>query len=276
MSPQIIFIFVFFFTFFSLEASTKKMVYIYAGPGVSAHSLLQTTSTMKTFFDTNYKIEHIFPEQIINDDWEKETALFIVPGGADIPYMRFLNGPGNQKIRSFVENGGSFLGICAGSYYGGGFVDFAKGTNIEVQGERELCFFPGIVKGPFLAPYDYKSEAGTRIANLSWKGLSKFEKNSIFSVYCNGGGYFVDAKNQENIEVLASYDPDGEFAALVMCRIGKGKAILSGPHFEYDPELLDHSDEYLQQIIPELKNGNEKRKELIQYLIKELTTANFP
>jgi biotin--protein ligase len=62
--------------------------------------------------------------------------------------------------------------------------------------------------------------------------------------YFNGGGVFVDAaKYQEmnGVEILATYkdsiDVDGGDgnAAVVLCKVGDGKALLTGPHPEYVP-----------------------------------------
>jgi biotin--protein ligase len=276
MIQKIIFAFFTFFAFFLIEASNIPTVYIYAGPGVSKSSLIQTENTMNAFLKFNYLIKHILPEQIIHDNWEKQTALLIVPGGADIPYMQALNGIGNQKIRSYVENGGAFLGICAGSYYGGNFVDFAKGTDLEVLGARELSFFPGIVRGPILAPYDYQSESGARAAKVIWRDAFEFQKNSCFKIYYNGGGAFVDADKKSNTTILACYDTEGQEAAIIECRVGSGKAILSGVHFEYDPTFLDADNEYLKQIIPALRCENSQRIKLIQHLLERLNLNCSP
>lgn len=254
----------------STAVFASKIVYIYAGPGVSKNSLEQTEKTINFFLNAYYEIKQISPEQIIHENWEKETALFIIPGGADIPYTIALNGLGNQKIKSYVENGGAFLGLCAGGYYGGDFVDFAKNTELEVQGKRELAFFPGIVKGPILATYDYQSEKGARAAHIIWNDPFTFKENPIFSVYYNGGGYFVDANQKDNIRVLACYDIGEEFPAIIECEVGSGKAILSGVHFEYDPELLDFNNDDLKPIIRDIKNQNDHRLELVKYLLKRL------
>jgi biotin--protein ligase len=61
-----------------------------------------------------------------------------------------------------------------------------------------------------------------------------------FASYYNGGGVFVDAAavSGRKVEVLASYDQDLDVdggtgkAALVLCHVGDGKALLSGPHPE--------------------------------------------
>lgn len=256
--------------FLPCEASMDQTIYIYAGPGTSKTSLTQTACAIKPCLGSKYQLEYISSEQIINDNWEAQAALLIIPGGADIPYTEALNGAGNQKIRSYVEKGGAYLGICAGSYYAGKYVDFAKGTDLEVLGDRELSFFPGVVRGPFLATYDYKSESGARAAKIVWNESSAFPKDTNFFVYCNGGGYFVDAQKYHQTAVLVSYDVGKEFAAIIECQVGFGKAILSGVHFEYDPFTLDGDDAYLQRFTPILKENNTKRLELVNHLLQRL------
>lgn len=260
------------FSFATLPALTsmRDTVYIYAGPGASKKTMKLTEAAIGHFLKPRYQIKYILPEQLINDSWEIQTALLIIPGGADIPYAQALNGIGNQKIKSYVENGGSFLGICAGSYYAGKFVDFAKGTPLEVQGARELSFFPGTVRGPIFAPFNYQNESSARAVKITWKDIVGFQKNSTFVVYYNGGGYFVDAETKQQTTVLASYDVEEEFAAIIECRLGRGKVILSGVHFEKDADLLDSNDHYLQQIIPDLKAANPARLLLIQHLLERL------
>ncbi len=247
----------------------EKTVFIYNGPGVSQESLKHTTAAVRKVLP-NHPMEYIGPCRVINDSWEEKAALFILPGGADIPYMKELNGPGNQKIKSYVANGGAFLGICAGSYYAGGFVDFAKNTFLEVQGKRELAFFPGVVKGPVLSEYDYLSQKGARAARLTWVDLNAFEKDEQFTVFYNGGGYFEDATNFPNTSVLAYYDKEKKLPAIIECRIGKGIVILSGAHFEYDPALLNSKDMYLKTVIPLIAEDDQHRELLLKHLFQRL------
>src|SRR5439155_581244 len=75
-------------------------------------------------------------------------SLFIMPGGRDQPYHAGLQGEANQQIRAFVEEGGAYVGICAGAYYGSARVEFDRGFPLEVCEERELCFFSGTAVGP--------------------------------------------------------------------------------------------------------------------------------
>lgn len=244
----------------------QKKIGIYNGPGVSQECFKQTGSAIKELLP-QYYIESMSPSQLIHDSWECNTALFILPGGADMPYLHHLNGRGNQKIRNYVEEGGAFLGICAGSYYAGSFVDFAKNTTQSIQGNRELAFFPGIVKGP-LVPYDYFSQTGARAAKLFWNTQQGFTNGKEFTLFYNGGGYFVDASHYKNVNILAFYEK--KLPAIIQCKVGKGLAILSGVHFEYNPFLLKFQDSYLEKIHTILYKENAQRMLLMTHLFDRL------
>lgn len=168
-----------------------------------------------------------------------------MPGGADLGYCKTLNGEGNRKIMQYVNLGGAYLGLCAGSYYGSKRCEFMVGDKrMEVLGDRELAFYPGTCRGLAFPGFVYASEAGARAVEL------KVHKNAFataganvpdtFKSYFNGGGVFVDAETLQDrgVEILASYteplnvDSGRGTAALVYRKIGDGHIILSGPHPE--------------------------------------------
>ena len=94
--------------------------------------------------------------------WTDGCLLLVMPGGADLPYCRQLNGPGTASIQGkrhhscalqncmltsanalaksskalrpgdlhagYVEGGGAYLGLCAGAYFACESVEFALGT----------------------------------------------------------------------------------------------------------------------------------------------------
>lgn len=170
-----------------------------------------------------------------------------MPGGADMGYCRTLNGAGNQKITQYVNLGGAYLGLCAGGYYGSARCEFMVGDEqMEVVGDRELGFFPGVCRGLAFPGFVYASEKGARAAELRVNGerFATVGGNVPESVktYFNGGGVFVDAENnamkQRGVEVLASFteplnvDSGKGTAAVVYRKIGNGHTILSGPHPE--------------------------------------------
>lgn len=189
------------------------------------------------------------------EPWADFCALLVIPGGADLGYCRALdgdfagsNGNGGAGIARYVREGGAYLGLCAGGYYGSGRCEFEVGHPLlEVVGKRELAFFPGVCRGGAFGGFEYNSEAGARAAVLTVgeEALSiDGEAPALpdeFRCYVNGGGVFVDADrmSDQGVEVLATYGEPlavhgGErgSAAVVCCRVGKGLAILTGPHIE--------------------------------------------
>ena len=165
------------------------------------------------------------------------------PGGADLGYCKALNGEGNRRISDYLRRGGSYLGFCAGGYYGSGRCEFEVGdSDLEVIGRRELALFPGTCRGAAFKGFDYMSEKGARAIKLRIsKDLFVDDVPQRVTSYFNGGGVFVDAKSfgPSKVQVLAEYDEAPEVdggggnAAVVLCNIGQGKAVLTGPHPEY-------------------------------------------
>ena len=120
-----------------------------------------------------------------------------MPGGADLPYCADLNGRGNELIRQFVEEGGgSYLGLCAGGYYGCSRVEFEPDSEkLRVAGDRELGFFPGVALGAVVPGFRYETEAGAAATRLAWRrrrrsGREQEEWSECLD-YCNGGPVFV-------------------------------------------------------------------------------------
>lgn len=206
---------------------------IYKGPGacpVSIENLYKTCKRLNA--DT---VNYISSDEIISGNWE--CTHLIMPGGRDIPYTRSLKGEGAAQIRRFVERGGTYIGVCAGAYFGGSYVSFDEGGPLQVLGERELKFYSGTVKGPAYGTFDYYSNKGASAVEIDWQ-----EK---IHVYFNGGGAFVDG----DAKIIASYP--NKLPAIIETSVGNGKALLSGVHFEF---LSDDLDESLFPIKSKLNN----------------------
>ncbi len=249
-----------FFASISL-AQKRNIVYIYQDEGVSEGSLHQTILTFKNLLK-KYHVTTINSEQVKAGSWTKNAILFVIPGGADLPYVKKLTGKGNDIIKKYVIGGGSFIGICAGSYYGSSYVEFDKNGSLEVLGKRELGFFKGKAIGPVLAPYNYNTQSGSRAATIHTI-LPNIIKTVVFY---NGGGFFENAKEYPNTTVVGTYE--NNLPAIILIKHGAGKILLSGVHFEYDPNLLDNSDPYIQKIINSLNKANDSRKMLLGQLMK--------
>lgn len=218
---------------------------------------------------SNWITSYISAKEILHSDWESETSLLIIPGGRDVPFHEALKGEGNQRIRKYVENGGSFLGICAGAYYGCKSVEFDCGMELEVKGLRELNFFPGIARGPVYGPgtFRYRSEYGAKAASIS----NSFEKGSLKSYY-NGGCYFVDADQYANVTCISKYlDIENQPAAIIEITVGQGRVILSGVHIEIGTSY--QSTTFKKDMMNMLAPYEEQRKSLFQSIIHHLISV---
>lgn len=247
-----------------------KKILIYRDEGADPFCVASLVSSLKQEkFHQTYLIDwadkHLFREA----SWQKDTQLLIFPGGRDIPYHQALEGSGNHHISDFVCNGGNFLGICAGGYYGSASIEFEQGGPLEVVANRELKFFPGIARGPIygLGKFHYQSDQGAQIAKLSLSPST----SSFVSIYYNGGCAFVKAECYDNISIIARYaDIDEQPPAIVKCAVGTGQAILCGVHPEYNTYSACFKNCLQDPHLFELKKMEQDRRSLFLSILKQL------
>ncbi|KAK9825704.1 hypothetical protein WJX81_008129 [Elliptochloris bilobata] len=106
---------------------------VYAGDGAGSRSVLSAVESLRAALPLDAQVEAFREEDLLSGDWADDCALLVMPGGADLPFCRRLNGAGNALIRGYVERGGSYLGLCAGAYYACRRVEFEIGTRLERQ-----------------------------------------------------------------------------------------------------------------------------------------------
>lgn len=206
----------------------------------------QCLGSLRRLLSPRYAVAPVAAAALLREPWPASCALLVVPGGADLAYCRVLDGAGNRRIADYVRRGGAYLGLCAGAYYGSARCEFELGRpGLEVVGPRELALFPGTCRGAAFAGFEYQGERGARAALLAVAADARTRSAAAaapglpacFACYCNGGGVFVGAP-RPGVDVLASYlepldvDAGDDKAAVVLCRVGDGKALLCGPHPE--------------------------------------------
>ncbi|KAL3232894.1 Biotin--protein ligase [Nakaseomyces bracarensis] len=252
-------------------------VLVYEGRGTTPGSVRHVVDSLRMFLEPYYAVSTVTIRTLEQEPWMSKAAAIVFPGGRDLPYVsdckRII-----PKIRKFVNSyGGIYIGFCAGGYFGSSRVEFAKGDpTLEVVGDRELKFFPGITRGPVFGNFEYNSESGARAAKIMVKDGTEF------STYYNGGSCFVDADLYDNVEVIARYGDNATVqfsddplstvknaAAVVLCSVGKGKALLTGPHPEFTPSILEkNEDKKIQkEILGVLKENEPKRLEFMKMIL---------
>lgn len=95
-------------------------VLLYAGPGTE-QNLEHTRYALRSLLGHAYDVLPITADQLADAPWTDRAVALVVPGGRDLPYVENLKGVPNLRIKKWVEGGGKYLGICAGSltfYFG--------------------------------------------------------------------------------------------------------------------------------------------------------------
>jgi len=226
----------------------RKELLIYNGPGVSEFFLPYFKSEFGSFFNIGF----IDKDDILNAKWTKTAHSILIPGGRDVYYQQELKGIGNALIQKFVNDGGNYIGICAGAYYGSSYIEFAKGTPLEIIDERHLKFTGATATGPVLG-FDFSYENNNTARNVEIFYRSQTMCLAL-DVYYNGGCTFKSCKDYWP---LAFYNSEKEMPAIILKNHGKGKVLLSGVHIECP-------------AINEKKQQQIKRQKIIIDILKRL------
>ena len=272
-------------TFASYPGSRFMNVLVYTGPGTARGPIDHTLLTLRTHLSSSYDIIPVDAPTLAREPWQQTTSLLVIPGGRDVPYVSHLSPDATTKIRAWVENGGKYLGICAGAYFACDRVEFELGrAGYEVTGDRPLKFLPGVGKGSVVEGFEYGMEEVGKaveielnVAELGWTQ----DSSSHARVYVNGGPYFhlnegspFSTTSQHSTKILARYSdpslPAQSQPAIVECQVSKGLAILTGPHIEYQLALLSShsSDPNVARLLPSLQQSAPTQQKLIRSLLQ--------
>lgn len=245
-------------------------ILIYSGNGTSPNSVRHTHQTLKSLLGHAYDIVKVDSKALSTEPWEETCAMLVIPGGRDMPYCTDLNGALNSRIKNYVHGGGRYLGLCAGGYYASKTIEFEQDRpDMQVCGNRELEFFPGLCRGTIYPGFVYDSERGARCANIQlmsdklqpyYPGLVP----KVVSMYYNGGGYFAHADKYPNVEILGRFLEPGickdeeNPACVVQCKVGQGTALLISTHPEYEVASMQTHEN--QALVDELRASEADRK----------------
>lgn len=216
-----------------------RKIAIYADAGTSDFSVFSTRAYFSAYKPILCRAENVVSGRIFSD-----CGIFIMPGGADLLYCQKLNGGGNANIRRFVEDGGTYLGICAGAYYGCREIAYHIGRRDEICGARELAFIDACAYGSLPEIAGYYDET---LKTAAWVNI--ITDAGTFKSFYHGGCAFDVA--DPAAQVIARFaDLPGTPPAILEKKVGKGRVILSGVHFETDIYgLKDHKEKELADVL---------------------------
>ncbi|MEJ2665934.1 MAG: BPL-N domain-containing protein [Deinococcales bacterium] len=152
------------------------------------------------------------------------APAFYVPGGWAWPYVRDVVPAGKAAVRQFVAAGGSYIGVCAGSYFAADVIRW-QGRIIEY----DLDLFAGTAAGPIDAIQPWKSWRTTELTLEPDHPVNAGE-GRLSALYWGGPAYRPHPANRD-VSVLSRYAVTGEPAAIAQ-PYGRGTVLLMGCHLE--------------------------------------------
>nr|KAG5699470.1 hypothetical protein BaRGS_016316 [Batillaria attramentaria] len=113
-------------------------------------------------------------------DWRDGCAAVILGGGYDLGFIKALGHSGVKVLRDFVLDGGTYIGFCAGGYFGCDSIEFDKGGKLEVW----KCI------GPVVEGFKYDTDKGLDALSIKFHATESTgnAKEYSFQTYVNGGG----------------------------------------------------------------------------------------
>jgi glutamine amidotransferase-like uncharacterized protein len=212
------------------QPSPEKIarVAIYSDRGVWPPSV---TAAERMFLWMGYDVTRVSAPQVRHGALA-EVRLLCVPGGNMFDYAEDLTAEGAEKIRTFVERGGGYVGICGGAYLAGERV-YWHGNRLPMT---SLGLFSGEARGPYdeIVPYP-DSAMCLVIASRPSHPISENQPDSSWILYFWGPALLPDEDAQ--VTVLGWYDAIDR-PAMLATEYGQGRIFLIGTH----PEIEEDSD----------------------------------
>ncbi len=189
-------------------------VLIYSGPGSWEDGVYALMNFFKEYdipVDTGSQYLFNSPDSL------KKYSLIVIPGGWAEDYENYID---RECIVNYVNDGGGYLGICAGSY----FMTRNVSWNDTIYIKDGEVLFEGWAVGPI-----------SEIASWPLYTMTEIETtHGENKILYYGGPYYAS----EYIESVSGvYHINGK-PAVIRFRKGKGKVVFCGVH----PEIEEDSD----------------------------------
>ncbi|MEV0266928.1 BPL-N domain-containing protein [Streptomyces sp. NPDC050617] len=171
------------------------------------------------------------------------AKLYVQPGGGADLERTWQDLKGSADVlRTWVREGGSYLGLCFGAYLAGRDPGFG--------------LLPGDAGGYTDSRGAVVDDDRDTVLKVAWRGKPRhmyFQDGPVF--------YFDRGADAKGVEVLATY-PGNNLPAVAVARYGKGRVGVSGPHPEADASWYERAG---------LNNPDGVRPDLAYDLIKATT-----
>lgn len=202
----------------------------------------------------NYSFENKMAVQLQAGELATEKPqLLIIPGGESWVYLDDLKESGADAIKTFVAQGGSYLGICAGAFYatshrkGGAAtgpygIGLLEGTAVDDTALNYPGYIEGVMNFHWELGNPFTQGLGSQIKMLLYGGPS-FE-------------YSAEESQRKQVQVVQRF-AHSQKISMIHFKYGRGQVFLAAPHFEIKKEVGEEPKHdlawpFLQRVLDSL------------------------
>ena len=191
----------------------------------------QSVTALENMFQWMGMSTALIDADYINNNSLDGFKIICFPGGDMYQYSQDISETGKEKIRSFVRNGGGYIGICGGAYFASETVIW-QGNQLPMT---PLSLFKGSAEGTInaIVPYPQRGMCQVNIVDTV-HAITHSISTPQWILYYWGP---VLKPNTSETTVLGKYNAVNQPAILAF-DYGLGKVFITGTH----PEIEEDSD----------------------------------
>lgn len=199
---------------------------LYSDQGTEPNCIIATTNMFEWM---DHSVELISSEDII-DDCLKNFDLVCFPGGDMYQYSQDLSSEGISRVKSFISDGGGYIGICGGGYFTAEEV-YWMGNLLPME---SLELFEGSSEGPVdeFASSGYHTMSQINLLETDHP-ITQSEQNPAWILYWIGPKFIPE--NPSEVVILGEYD-SGNHAMMLAFEYGSGRVFIIGTHPEFEED----------------------------------------
>ena len=193
-------------------------------------------SLESAILESGFEAERLSRSKLNDSAFDLSIYRAIIFGGgyAYPGYTVLISADGKGRLRRFVEDGGVFMGVCAGAFFACDVVQW-EGAVYDDESGYDTDLFGGTCTGPIAELATYPDWAPAAILFQPHPAVEAFDEAPFTRTLWYGAGPWFTSGDPA-AQVMAAYDSEGiderGEAALVTAPFGGGRVVLWGPHPE--------------------------------------------